>query len=212
VLAVIFGLKRIAQDGVSPVPVLFMVAGLAVGFAFVRRQLRLPDPFLDLRLFRTRAFTAALATYGLSILFLFGGFLFLPQFLQLVLGLTPFRAGLWTLPWAFAFVAGSTLTPFVVRRIRPRRHGGRPGGERDRVRDVHARRRVDRLRAFAAARRCSRWAFAPVFTLTTESGRRIRAARARGRRVGHVGDQRRIRRRRRHRDLRQHRRRGLPRT
>ena len=119
VLAMIFGLKRIAQNGVSLASVLIIVAGLAVGIAFVRRQLRLPDPFLDLRLFRVRAFTAALATYGLSISFLFGGFLFLPQFLQLVLGLTPFRAGLWTLPWAFAFVAGSMLAPIVVRRIRP---------------------------------------------------------------------------------------------
>ena len=119
VLAMIFGLKRIAQDGVSLASVLIIVAGLAVGVTFVRRQLRLPDPFLDLRLFRVRAFTAALATYGLSIMFLFGGFLFLPQFLQLVLGLTPFRAGLWTLPWAFAFVVGSMLAPLIVRRIRP---------------------------------------------------------------------------------------------
>ena len=52
----------------------------------MRRQLRLPDPLLDLRLFRVPAFSASLATYGLSILFLFGGFLFLPQYLQLVLG------------------------------------------------------------------------------------------------------------------------------
>jgi DHA2 family multidrug resistance protein-like MFS transporter len=119
VLAVIFGLKRIAQDGVTLVPVLVIVAGVALGLVFVRRQLRLPDPLLDLRLFRMRAFSAALATYGTSILVLFGGFLYLPQYLQLVLGLPPLRAGLWTLPWAFAFVAGSMLAPIVVQRIRP---------------------------------------------------------------------------------------------
>src|SRR6185436_6200241 len=93
--------------------------GLGVGALFVRRQLRLPDPLLDLRLFRTPAFAASLATYGTSILLLFGGFLFLPQFLQLVLGMTPFRSGLWTLPWALAFVVGSTATPRLVRRFRP---------------------------------------------------------------------------------------------
>ena len=38
----IFGLKRIAQDGLAVGPVLFILAGLAVGAAFVRRQLRLP--------------------------------------------------------------------------------------------------------------------------------------------------------------------------
>jgi DHA2 family multidrug resistance protein-like MFS transporter len=119
VLAMIYGLKQIAQDGVAARPVLFIAAGLAVGVTFVRRQLRLPDPLLDLRLFRKPAFSASLATYGLSILILFGGFLFLPQYLQLVLGLSPFRGGLWTLPWALAFVVGSMLTPLIVKRIRP---------------------------------------------------------------------------------------------
>ena len=118
VLAVIFGLKRIAQDGLAVGPV-FILAGLAVGAAFVRRQLRLPDPLIDLRLFRTPGFSASLATYGLSILFSFGGFLFLPQYLQLVLGLSPFRAALWTVPWDLGFVAGSMLAPVLVRRIRP---------------------------------------------------------------------------------------------
>jgi DHA2 family multidrug resistance protein-like MFS transporter len=119
VLAVIFGLKQIAQGGLAPGPVLIILAGLGVGAAFVRRQLRLKDPLLDLRLFRAPAFTASLATYGFSILFLFGGFLFLPQYLQLVLGMSPFHSGLWTLPWALAFVVGSTVTPMLVRRIRP---------------------------------------------------------------------------------------------
>jgi len=119
VLAVIFGLKRIAQDGLAVVPVFFILGGAAVGATFVRRQLRLPDPLVDLRLFRAPAFSASLATYGLAILFSFGSFLFLPQYLQLVLGLSPFRGGLWTIPWSLAFVVGSLLTPVLVRWIRP---------------------------------------------------------------------------------------------
>jgi len=50
---------------------------------------------------------------------LFGAFLFLPQYLQLVLGLSPLVGGLWTLPWAVGFVFGSLLTPALGRRIRP---------------------------------------------------------------------------------------------
>ncbi len=119
VLSVVFGLKQIAQDGLALGPALFILAGLAMALAFGRRQLRLADPFLDLRLFRAPAFSASLATYGLAILFLFGGFLFLPQYLQLVLGMSPFRAGLWTLPWALSFVVGSMLTPSLVRLVRP---------------------------------------------------------------------------------------------
>jgi DHA2 family multidrug resistance protein-like MFS transporter len=86
---------------------------------FVRRQRRLADPFIDLHLFRIPAFSASLAAYGLGIFLVFGGFLFLPQYLQLVLGLSPLQAGLWTLPWALAFVVGSQLTPRIVRRVRP---------------------------------------------------------------------------------------------
>jgi DHA2 family multidrug resistance protein-like MFS transporter len=118
VLAVIFGLKQLAQEGVGWVPALAILAGLAVGVVFVRRQRKLADPFIDLKLFRIPAFSASLAAYGLGILLVFGGFLFLPQYLQLVRGLSPLQAGLWTLPWALAFVVGSNLTPVIVRRVR----------------------------------------------------------------------------------------------
>src|SRR5687767_11020007 len=119
VLSVILGLKLIAQDGVSPIAVVSIAAGVVIAVWFVRRQSRLKDPFIDLRLFRLPGFTASLATYGLSILVLFGGFLFLPQYLQLVLGLSPFDAGLWMLPWALSFVVGSTLTPRIAQRVSP---------------------------------------------------------------------------------------------
>ena len=119
VLAMIFGLKQIAQSGVGPAPILSIVAGLVLGVVFVRRQLTLADPLIDLRLFRLPAFSASLATYGLAILVMFGGFLFLPQYLQLVRGLSPFEAGLWTLPWALAFVVGSMVTPRLARVVKP---------------------------------------------------------------------------------------------
>jgi DHA2 family multidrug resistance protein-like MFS transporter len=119
ILSVIFGLKQIAQNGLGWLPAVSILAGVAIAVAFVRRQRRLEDPFIDLRLFRAPGFSASLATYGLGVVIVFGGFLFLPQFLQLVLGLSPLQAGLWTLPWALAFVFGSQLTPRIVRRVRP---------------------------------------------------------------------------------------------
>jgi DHA2 family multidrug resistance protein-like MFS transporter len=119
VLSAIFGLKQIAQDGLGWLPVASIAAGLVIAVAFVRRQRRLEDPLIDLRLFRAPAFGAALATYGLGVVVVFGGFLFLPQYLQLVLGLSPLEAGVWTLPWALAFVVGSQVTPRLARRIRP---------------------------------------------------------------------------------------------
>ena len=119
VLAVIYGLKRIAQDGVTIAAIAFVVVGVSIGAIFVKRQLQLADPLIDLRLFRIPAFRASLVMYGGCILIGFGGFLFLPQYLQLVLGLSPLRGGIWTLPWAIGFVVGSLATPALARRFRP---------------------------------------------------------------------------------------------
>jgi MFS transporter, DHA2 family, multidrug resistance protein len=119
VLAVIYGLKQIAQDGLGVLPFLSIAVGLALGLAFVRRQSRLADPLIDLRLFRVPAFSASLAVYTLGILVLFGSFFFIYQYLQLVLELSPLKAAVWTLPSFGSFILGSMLAPAIVRRIRP---------------------------------------------------------------------------------------------
>ncbi len=119
VLAVIYGLKQIAQDGVGWTATLSIVAGLAVGAAFVRRQQGLVDPLIDQRLFRLPAFNAALAANTFGFFVNFGIAVFIAQYLQLVIGLSPFEAGLWTVPYAGAFIVGALLTPLFVRWIRP---------------------------------------------------------------------------------------------
>jgi DHA2 family multidrug resistance protein-like MFS transporter len=119
VLAVIYGLKQIAQDGFGPLPVLSVVIGIVVGLRWVQRQLRLPDPMIDLNLFRIRAFNAALAINFLAIFVAVGYFLYIAQYLQLVVGLSPLEAGLWSLPSAFGFIVGSQLAPRIVQRVRP---------------------------------------------------------------------------------------------
>ena len=50
---------------------------------------------------------------------MFGVYIFITQYLQLVLGLTPLQAGLATVPWALAFVVGSLLAPRLARRWPP---------------------------------------------------------------------------------------------
>jgi DHA2 family multidrug resistance protein-like MFS transporter len=119
VLAMIYGLKRMAESGFAWLPVLLIVAGLVVGRVFLRRQATLADPMIDLRLFRVPAFSAALATYTLATLVAFGAFVFIAQHMQLVLGMGPLEAGLWTIPFAGAFIIGSMLTPMMARRIAP---------------------------------------------------------------------------------------------
>ena len=119
VLAVIFGIKRIAEHGPSGAAALAIAIGIVLGTVFVRRQRRLADPLIDLGLFRAPAFSASLVINTLAFLVMYGVFLFIPQYLQLVLGFTPLRAGLWTIPSSGAFIIGSLLTPVAVRWARP---------------------------------------------------------------------------------------------
>ncbi|MGH3974634.1 MAG: MFS transporter [Pseudonocardiaceae bacterium] len=119
ILPVVYGLKELATHGLGWLAALSIVVGLAIGALFIRRQRKLADPMLDLRLFADRAFSAAVTTHLLS-LFLVAGIQYLiAQHLQLVLGLPPLQAGLWTLPAAVGGLVGAVLAPVLVRAASP---------------------------------------------------------------------------------------------
>jgi MFS transporter, DHA2 family, multidrug resistance protein len=61
--------------------------------------------------------SVTLLIYLLGFFILFPAFFFITQYLQLVLGMGPLSAGLWTLPWAVSQIVGSLLTPVIVRRV-----------------------------------------------------------------------------------------------
>ncbi len=117
VLAAICGIKRWAEDGVDAVAGMSIAAGIAVGALFVRRQNTLPDPLIDLGLFRVPAFSTAVVTNMAGFFVMFGTFLLFAQCLQLVFGLSPWQAGLWTIPSSVGFTVGSMLTAPLARRI-----------------------------------------------------------------------------------------------
>ncbi len=117
VLALVYGVKELAQDGFGRVPVFPFLAGLAAGAAFLRRQRNLAAPLVDLRLFRAPAFIASLAANTVSLFLIFGTFFLTAQYLQLVLGLSPLAAGGWAVPSAAGFITGSQLAPAVARRL-----------------------------------------------------------------------------------------------
>jgi MFS transporter, DHA2 family, multidrug resistance protein len=119
VLTAIYGFKRMTQSGLGWEPVIFVLAGLAIGFAFARRQRGLANPLIDLGLFRVPAFSASLLVNTLGIFVVAGMFLFIAQYLQLVLGFSPLVAGLWSLPSAGGLIAGSLLAAPLARRVSP---------------------------------------------------------------------------------------------
>jgi DHA2 family multidrug resistance protein-like MFS transporter len=119
VLAVIYGLKQIAQGGLGWSSGFPILAGLVLGAVFVRRQTSLADPLIDLKLFRVSRFSVSVASNTLTGFVVFGTFLYVAQYLQLVLGLSPLQAGLWSLPSSVGVILGSMLAPMIGRWVRP---------------------------------------------------------------------------------------------
>lgn len=119
VLLMIFGVKHWAIYGIALLPLASIAASILLGTLFVRRQRRLEDPMIDLRLFRRPVFSAALSVNIIGIFAAFGSFLFITQYLQLVRGMGPFEAGMWLVPAGVVFVIGSFMAPFLVRRYAP---------------------------------------------------------------------------------------------
>lgn len=119
VLGFVYGVKRAAQDGVDGWAVATSVGGLVVAGAFLRRQAGRPDPLIDLSLFGRRAFSVPLAGNAVGFFVLYGTSLFVAQYFQLVLGLSPLAAGLTTVPPSLGYLAGSVLGPIAARRVGP---------------------------------------------------------------------------------------------
>ncbi|GAA2062561.1 MFS transporter [Streptomyces albiaxialis] len=123
VISLVYGVKRAAEHGGPDAGTWIAAAlGLAVGYAFVRRQLRSGEgsgrePLIDVRLFARKAFSGSLAMVGLAV-FMGAGVQFLVvQYLQLVLGLSPLEAALVMVPQALAGVVGAVLAPVLARRV-----------------------------------------------------------------------------------------------
>ena len=117
---IVSAIKELAVHGLaSPAPVLF---GIGVVFAalFVRRQLRLDTPMLDMALFRRGSFSGAILVNLLSVIALVGFLFFVAQHLQLIVGLSPMQAGLALVPGLAAMIAAGLLVVPLARRFSSR--------------------------------------------------------------------------------------------
>lgn len=116
VIAVVYAVKEGAAYGLRWDVALAGAAGSLALLLFVRRQLRLPAPLLDMRLFQHRGFSGAVLADLLTILGLSGLIFFLSQFLQMVQLRSPLQAGLAELPAAVGAIAAGLAAGTVARR------------------------------------------------------------------------------------------------
>ena len=118
-LSVTHGIKQIAKFGISVEGISALIIGLIVATIFIRRQRRLADPLLDVKLFFNREFTSALIVLLVGLVAVGGTMMLTAQYLQLVSGYTPFAAGLWMGVAALGMITGGIGAPVVARCIRP---------------------------------------------------------------------------------------------
>jgi DHA2 family multidrug resistance protein-like MFS transporter len=121
VLASVYGITGAAEHGFAAAEAGSIAVGVALGVIFVARQRRLSEPLVNLSLFRARAFNGALGANCMAAFVAIGIELFTAQYLQLVLGMGPFQAGLWSLPSAAGIIAGSMIAPGLTKVAPPAR-------------------------------------------------------------------------------------------
>ncbi|WP_221358718.1 MFS transporter [Streptomyces beigongshangae] len=115
-IGIVYGIKEAASHGPNAAAGAAALLGAAALYGFVRRQLTLPTPLLNMRLFRNRGFSGAVLADLLTILGLSGVVFFLSQYLQLVQGRGPLEAGLAELPAAVGAVAAGLAAGTFARR------------------------------------------------------------------------------------------------
>ncbi|MFJ6073140.1 MFS transporter [Streptomyces sp. NPDC093065] len=116
-VGVVYAVKEAAAHGFAWATLAAGLLGAAALYGFVRRQLTMPVPLLDMRLFRNRGFSGAVLADLLTILGLSGLVFFLSQYLQLVQGRRPFEAGLAELPAAVGAVVAGLIAGRAARRF-----------------------------------------------------------------------------------------------
>ncbi|MFI1716344.1 MFS transporter [Streptomyces litmocidini] len=106
-----------AAGWTDPATLLTLLGGLGLLAVFVAVEARTAAPLMPLKLFRTRAVSAANAGILLCGSSSFGMWFFMTTYAQSVLDYTPLRAGLALVPSSLSVVLGSKLAPRLMPAV-----------------------------------------------------------------------------------------------
>jgi MFS transporter, DHA2 family, multidrug resistance protein len=119
VLPMVYGLKQLTVDGTRSLtlPLVAIVVGIVFGVVFVRRQLTLETPLLNLRLLRNGPFASVLGSLVLAGIAMAGTGLLVTQYLQSVLGYSALESAILFAPMGLGVAAGTMFAPALARRV-----------------------------------------------------------------------------------------------
>ncbi|MGV9559867.1 MFS transporter [Streptomyces sp. NPDC003401] len=121
-VALVYGFTRAESEGWSDSLTIGMFVASAVLLAtFVAVEARVASPLLPLRVITDRNRGGIYLSLGLAIIAMFGLFLFLTYYLQIVKGYTPVKTGFAFLPMIVGMITGSTqIGTRLMTRVAPR--------------------------------------------------------------------------------------------
>ncbi|MBU6244214.1 MAG: MFS transporter [Actinomycetales bacterium] len=120
-VALVMTVIGLPESGLDAFTITLAVGAIALLCGFVWWERRAARPMLPMELFGNRLFSTAIICVGLVYFALMGAMFFLPQFLQLVQGMTPLQSGLSMLPAALGLLITSTISPRLAQRFGTRR-------------------------------------------------------------------------------------------
>lgn len=117
ILPFIYGLTELSRNNLHLYPIIAIIIGFIFGIKFLRHERKTPDPLIDFGLFKSKIFSLTLTAMLLTAVVMGGIALFIAQYLQIVLGLSPLHAGLWMIPQAIGMIGGSMIVPAIATKI-----------------------------------------------------------------------------------------------
>ncbi|MFC5217785.1 MFS transporter [Streptomyces coerulescens] len=121
-VSLVYGFTRAESDGWGdPMTVGMFVASGVLLLAFVLVEAKVKAPLLPLRVVTERNRGGVYLSLGLAIIAMFGLFLFLTYYLQIVKGYSPVKTGFAFLPMIAGMIVGSTqIGTRLMTRVAPR--------------------------------------------------------------------------------------------
>lgn len=117
VLPAVYGVSEIAENGVDGARIGAICFGLVMTGLFLWHEHRSAHPMVELALFRSRGYSGSLGTCLFAMFAILGNAMFLTQYLQSVLGMTPLTAALWSLVPSLGVGAVIYLTGALAKRF-----------------------------------------------------------------------------------------------
>ncbi|WEV44959.1 MDR family MFS transporter [Streptococcaceae bacterium ESL0687] len=117
--AFLWGFTNVASHGWSDFArvILPIASGVLLLVIFAFRQLKLPEPFLDIKVFKVKEFTIPTIGLILSTMAMFGVEMMLPTYMQNIHGLSPLNSGLALLPGALMIGLMSPVNGILYNKV-----------------------------------------------------------------------------------------------